>query len=30
MATAETDLANELARIKQARVVKSFCYTCPW
>jgi len=30
MATAETDLANELARIKQAKVVKSFCYTCPW
>ena len=30
MATAETDLAAELARIKQARVVKSFCYTCPW
>ena len=30
MATAETDLANELARIKQARVIKSFCYTCPW
>ena len=30
MATAETDLASELARIKQAKVVKSFCYTCPW
>ena len=30
MATAGTDLASELARIKQAKVVKSFCYTCPW
>jgi thiosulfate reductase/polysulfide reductase chain A len=24
------DLGSELARIKGAEVIKSFCYTCPW
>ena len=24
------DLSAELARIKQAEVIRSFCYTCPW
>lgn len=26
----ERDLADRLAEIKGAKVVKSFCYTCPW
>jgi thiosulfate reductase/polysulfide reductase chain A len=30
MATEATDLGARLAEIKDARVIKSFCYTCPW
>ncbi|MCL4765825.1 MAG: molybdopterin-dependent oxidoreductase [Hyphomicrobiaceae bacterium] len=26
----ETNLADRLAQIKGAKVIKSFCYTCPW
>lgn len=26
----ERDLADRLAEIKGAKVIKSFCYTCPW
>ncbi len=27
---ASTDLGSRLAEIKGAKVIKSFCYTCPW
>ena len=27
---ASTDLGSRLAKIKGAKVIKSFCYTCPW
>ncbi|MEM7224344.1 MAG: molybdopterin-dependent oxidoreductase [Pseudomonadota bacterium] len=30
MATSAPGLISELAKIKKAEVVKSFCYTCPW
>ncbi|MFQ5935956.1 MAG: molybdopterin-dependent oxidoreductase [Acidiferrobacterales bacterium] len=29
-ATVTEDLGSQLAKIKAAKVVKSFCYTCPW
>ncbi len=30
MTTAAQDLGSRLAEIKGAKVIKSFCYTCPW
>ena len=30
MSSESTDLSAQLARIKGAEVIKSFCYTCPW
>ena len=30
MTTANEDLGSRLARIKGAKIIKSFCYTCPW
>jgi thiosulfate reductase/polysulfide reductase chain A len=30
MTVHEADLAERLAQIKGAKVIKSFCYTCPW
>ena len=30
MSNGTKDLASELARIKSAEVVRSFCYSCPW
>ena len=30
MTVAARDLGSELAAIKGAKIVKSFCYTCPW
>lgn len=30
MTTATLDMASEIARIKGAQVIRSFCYMCPW
>ncbi len=30
MSYQEQNLADRLAKIKDAKVIKSFCYTCPW
>lgn len=30
MTTITKDLASEIARIKDAQVIRSFCYMCPW
>ena len=30
MTTAQMDLSTQIAQIKGARVVKGFCYSCPW
>ena len=30
MTSGTPDLGSQLAKIKGAKVIKSFCYTCPW